>query len=80
MKTWTLTRKVLFVSAILAGFAGIYPVSYSLCPDWKVTVVDASGAPVPGLGHDPASAGNQRAHHRVRRHGVTAAFREVDRA
>ena len=49
MKTWTLTRKVLFVSAILAAFAGIYPVSYSLCPDWKVTVVDASGAPVPGM-------------------------------
>ena len=49
MKTWTFTRKLILGLTILVAFAGICPVSYWLCPDWNVTVVDASGEPVPGM-------------------------------
>jgi hypothetical protein len=49
MKTLTLTRKIIFALVILLGLAGIYPVSYQICPNWSVTVVDTSGAPVPGM-------------------------------
>jgi len=49
MKTWTLKRKFLLAVAILVLLIGMYPVSYSLCPEWNVTVVDEAGAALPGM-------------------------------
>lgn len=49
MKSWSLARKVLCALTILIGAFGVYPVSYLICPDWSVTVVDRSGAPLSGM-------------------------------
>jgi hypothetical protein len=42
-------RKLVAVLVGLAAIAGIYPVSYSVCPKWDVTVVDGSGKPLAGM-------------------------------
>jgi len=43
------TRKPLKTIAFILVIAGLIPLPYPLCPDWVVTVVDKSGAPVPGM-------------------------------
>ena len=47
--TRTPIRKFVAVLVALAAIAGVYPVSYQLCPRWDVTVVDGSGKPLPGM-------------------------------
>ena len=42
--------RILVLGAVVAVMVvGLYPVSYMLCPEWEVLVLDASGNPVPGM-------------------------------
>ena len=44
-----LIRKLLVALLTLAAIAGLYPVSYSVCPTWNVTVLDETGTPLAGM-------------------------------
>jgi len=42
-------RKLFAAVLTLVAVLGLYPVSYSVCPTWNVTVLDESGKPVAGM-------------------------------
>jgi hypothetical protein len=42
-------RKFVVVLIAVGVIAAMYPVPYSVCPTWDVTVVDSSGKPVIGI-------------------------------
>jgi hypothetical protein len=37
------------VAALSLVIASLFPMSYAVCPDWEVTVVDAAGMPMSGI-------------------------------
>jgi hypothetical protein len=49
MKLPDALRKPAKAIGLLVAIVGLFPFSYPLCPDWNVTVVDASGMPVQGM-------------------------------
>ena len=42
-------RKLAAALLALVAVVGFYPVSYSVCPTWNVTVLDESGKPLSGM-------------------------------